>query len=98
MKTMTLLDKYLTAGMVGTWTFGAVSGTITIEQLGGYIWLILGIISFIFSIILTGIKLWLLIKKITADGKVTEEELKELTDEMEKGLEDIKNNAPVKKE
>ena len=92
MKTMPVLDKYLTAGMVGTWTFGAACGAITFEQLGGYIWLVLGIISFIFSIIFTGIKLWLLIKKILADGKITREEIEELEKETKNSIDEIKDN------
>ena len=94
--TMQVLDKVSTAGMVGTWSFGAACGAITFEQLGGYIWLVLGIISFIFSIIFTAIKLWILIKKMLADGKVTSEELDELEKEVNKSIEEIKENAPKK--
>lgn len=93
---MQVLDKCCTAGMVSTWSFGAACGAITFEQLGGYIWLVLGIISFIFSIVFTGIKLWILIKKIIADGKVTSEELEELENEVNKSVEEIKKNVPKK--
>ena len=86
-----MTDDHLTAGIFGT-AISATGASLSVTDLQAIISIIVTIAGFVISVLIPlGIKLVNKIKKARADGKVDEEEMKDILSTGQEILEETKN-------